>query len=139
MQLELNLATHETKLVETEEWRQVPDFGYEVSSFGRVRNCKTGRYLNGTIAENGYVHMGLLPLAGGPQKMWLLHRLVALVFLEQPSPKHNHVNHRNKDRADNRLANLEWMTPSENMLHAFAMKREAQAEKAGQRADLFLS
>jgi len=139
MQLELNLVTHEAVLIEAEEWRPIDGFGYDVSSFGRVRNHRTGRYLSGTVAQNGYIHIGLVPPQGGPQKMWLLHRLVAVTFLEQPSPKHTHVNHRNKVRSDNRLANLEWMTPSENMLHAFAEKRIQQSVRAGMATDMFSS
>lgn len=47
----------------------------------------------------------------------LVHRLVADAFLG-PCPVGHEVNHQNLDKADNRAANLEYVTRSENMLHA---------------------
>ncbi len=114
-----------------EEWRQVRGFsGYEVSSEGSVRSldreiiarCRwggmmtkrlTGRVLRDFVAGCGYraVQMGL-----GPRKKRYVHRLVAEAFLGLTDDRE--VNHRNGNKADNRLANLEALTPSQNMAHA---------------------
>ena len=50
-----------------------------------------------------------------------LHRLLATTFIENPENK-PYVNHKNGDKLDNWLGNLEWVTPSENQLHAIKLK-----------------
>jgi hypothetical protein len=119
MQLELNLST---SIVTLEEWKIVSDFtGYEVSSFGRFRNRNTKRYLAGSLNWTGYTHIGFFK--DGKQIWKLAHRIVAKEFLEQPSPKHSIVNHKNLVRNDNRVSNLEWNTPSQNSLHGWKSKK----------------
>lgn len=120
MQTEFRLFDDGATVVSTtEEWRTVPSFpGYEVSSLGRFRNRATGQYLGGTTVHNGYLHIGLM--SGGRQHTKLSHRMVAEAFLEQPSPQHSDVNHKNKVRTDNRVSNLEWSTRSHNSRHARA-------------------
>ena len=46
------------------------------------------------------------------------HRLVALVFLDNKDPNKREVNHKNTNKLDNRVCNLEWCTPSENCQHS---------------------
>ena len=52
-------------------------------------------------------------------RLRLVHRMVAATFLGQPVPPKMQVNHKDGNRANNRLVNLEYVSPSENMLHAF--------------------
>ncbi len=100
-----------------EEWRSVTGFvRYEVSSMGRFRRKATGRIISGSSSQNGYRNIGMVK--DGKFCMKYAHRLVAMAFLERPSENHTHVNHRNKDKQDNRVSNLEWVTPSQNQKHA---------------------
>jgi len=52
------------------------------------------------------------------KKNCYIHRLVAEHFIENKDIKKTQVNHKNKKRDDNTIENLEWVTPSENLLHA---------------------
>ena len=118
MQTEFSLFS-EPVVIMQEEWKTVVGFpGYEVSTVGRFRNKRTGKYLCGTAVHNGYQHIGLM--LGGVQVTKLSHRLIAETFLEKPSEKHSDVNHKNKIRSDNRVTNLEWSTRSYNSKHARA-------------------
>lgn len=52
------------------------------------------------------------------KKWYLLHRLLWIHFINNPDNK-TQINHKNWVRDDNRLSNLEWVTPRENNLHAY--------------------
>lgn len=108
-----------------EEWRDVKDFEglYQVSNAGRVKRiaggmgATPGHILKLFKRPDGYLEVTLC--RGGKRKHTYVHRLVAKAFLgNAPSPKHQ-INHKNGDKADNRVENLEWVTPSENNRHAY--------------------
>lgn len=95
---------------------------YEVSNQGRVRNLHGGRRF-----PVGHIHVGQLDQFGypvvllridGKRKMVKVHRMVVNAFLESIPPE-KQVNHKNGQKADNRLENLEIVTPSQNVRHAF--------------------
>jgi len=97
-----------------EEWKQIQDFpNYEVSTLGTVRNSNTGRILKLTC-KGGYMFTGLCQNSNG--KTLAVHRLVALAFIDNPENKPQ-VNHKDKNRGNNNVANLEWSTASENNIH----------------------
>jgi hypothetical protein len=111
--------------MDKEIWKDVVGYEgiYQVSNQGRVKRAAggqgavAGRIRRLTLDTFGYPH--LLLYQGGKHKVFRVHRLVAEAFLERPSPDHNEVNHKNGDKTDNRAENLEWVTPSENMHHAY--------------------
>ena len=113
----------------SEEWRPVKDFegSYEISSLGNVRSLDrfvarspTSKFVKGrTIAQlsmpNGYRTVMLN--SGGKRFRRYVHRLVAEAFLDNPS-KLREVNHKDEDKSNNVLANLEWCSHSYNMKYA---------------------
>lgn len=110
--------------VEEEKWKINSDFPqYEISDQGRIRNVKT-KHLRSFTYSNGYPQVDMYP---GKQTR-TVHTLVAETFLgKNPGMQ---VNHKNGNKKDNRLTNLEWVTPSENMRHAYDNKlRNAPNEK----------
>lgn len=88
---------------------------YYVSRCGLVYSAhKSGRFLK-QQKKNGYLFVALS--AEEVIHQMLVHRLIAMTFLPNADKKRT-VNHRNGNKADNRLANLEWATHKENMQHA---------------------
>lgn len=84
--------------------------GYKVSNYGRIKTPK-GKICKGISTINGYL---LIHINGITYR---LHRLVAQVFLKNPENK-KYVNHKDNDRTNPKLLNLEFTTPSENMYHS---------------------
>jgi hypothetical protein len=96
-----------------EVWKNVLNYeNYEVSSLGNVRNKNTGRILKSGII-GGYYCVGLSNIK---TKTFLVHRLVALTFIKNPENKSD-VNHKDKNKLNNNLTNLEWNTSKENNIH----------------------
>ena len=85
-----------------EKWKDAPGFpGYQVSDAGRVKRSINGKMLRPVCYSNGYYVVNLSGKRIG------VHRLVALAFIPNPSGLPQ-INHKNENKADNRVANLEW-------------------------------
>jgi len=99
---------------DNEEWSVVNDYeNYEVSSLGKVRNKTTGRLLKQSN-HGGYMIVGLCK--NGKCKCIPVHRLICIAFIPNPENKPQ-VNHKDKNRNNNCVTNLEWNTALENKLH----------------------
>lgn len=95
-----------------EEWRTIPGYpGYEVSNYGNTWSNKTKKILK-TYTRGGYVSVTLCKKGRKPVNMYV-HVVVALAFIG-PRPAGMVVHHKNSDRTDARLINIEYVTRNEN-------------------------
>ena len=99
-------------------WKQIDGFqNYEISDKGEVRNAQSGKILKPWIGVGGYAYIRPTDGHGKPISK-RLHRLVAKAFV--PNPYNNpQVNHKDGDKTNTGADNLEWVTKSENMNHAY--------------------
>lgn len=115
-----------------EEWRDIEEFpGYQVSNLGNVRAlnrvvyCKSGQYRHLEAkpvaliknAYNFYLYANFHK--NGKAYTRSVHRLVASAFIPNPENKRE-VNHKDGNKENNAVDNLEWVTPSENQTHSYA-------------------
>ena len=100
-----------------EVWKPVTGFEgiYEVSSLGNVRNAN-GRMRKPFMIPRGYLMIDLFH--NYKRTHARVNRLVAEAFIPNTDNKPE-VNHKNGNKMDNRVENLEWSTKSENMVHAY--------------------
>jgi HNH endonuclease/NUMOD4 motif len=103
-----------------EKWRSFLDDHYEVSNLGRVRRLKArkgavvGREIR-QFPDRGYMHV-VVSVNATLQTLWV-HKLVTDAFLGQ-RPAGMNVNHKDGNKANNVLSNLEYVTFSRNTRHA---------------------
>ena len=88
-----------------------------VSNLGRVKSAY-GLVLKQKTKKNGYKEIHIMQRGRGFSKHYLVHRLVAKAFCDGFADGLN-VNHKDGDKANNVADNLEWVTPKENIRHAF--------------------
>lgn len=99
-----------------EIWKTIveaPD--YEVSNLGRVASKKytTKRILKQNKKPNGYYEVGLC-YETNKRKWFLVHRLVMSAFKPIEGMEYMEVNHKDEDKSNNMIENLEWVTSMEN-------------------------
>jgi hypothetical protein len=97
-----------------EQWHVITEFpNYRISNLGNVLNTLTNKMMK-LNKKGGYYHVALTHNKN--KKTFKVHRLVALYFINNPENKEE-VNHKNKNKLDNSISNLEWVTHKENMQH----------------------
>lgn len=99
-----------------EIWKNIPNYDglYQISSYGRVKSLKYGkeRILYQHLTSKGYYIVALSK--NGKVNRFLVHRLVAESFIDNPDGKLE-IDHINGDKTDNNVKNLHWVTRIENL------------------------
>lgn len=133
-----------------EEWKDIVDFdGYQISNLGNVKslarkakifggNFRTVRecIMKPAIGNSGYYYVSIG--CRGNYKSRDVHRLVALHFIQIEFPENFQVNHKDGNKLNNSVINLEWVTPKENMAHAIGvLGKNASRNNSGNKNPMF--
>lgn len=94
---------------------------YSVTPDGEIWSFITRRYLKPALTSRGYPAVRLYKIHSQRGKTKCVHRLVAEMFLQNPENKEQ-INHKDGNKENNSIDNLEWCTCSENHKHAFRTK-----------------
>ncbi|MBO6015344.1 MAG: HNH endonuclease [Lachnospiraceae bacterium] len=102
------------------EYRKIKSLNYlyEINEKGEIRNVKSKKPVHGYLEKNGYIRVKFENKCLGSTVRTSVHRLVAEAFIPNPDNLPE-VNHKDSNRANNCLSNLEWVTHSGNMKHAY--------------------
>lgn len=99
-----------------EEWKVIDGYSrYIISNTGEVKNLKTGKILKKDSSRDYYE---VVLSKNGKTKKYSIHRLVAQHFIPNPENRPQ-VNHKDGNKLNNCVNNLEWVTRSENILHSY--------------------
>lgn len=100
-----------------EKWVYIKNYtNYKISTYGRILNTVTNKYRKISINSHGY--LSLILCQNNIEKTYLHHRLMAEAFIPNIYNK-PFVNHIDGNKQNNNLDNLEWVTESENSIHAY--------------------
>lgn len=100
-----------------EKWTTIQEASnYEVSTYGNIRNKTTQKILKGRLTKSGYLQVSLKIDETNKFSNRYIHRLVAIYWIDNPEDKRE-VNHKDGNKENNNINNLEWVTSSENQKH----------------------
>ena len=100
-----------------EKWTTIQEANnYEISTYGNVRNKITQKILKGRLTKSGYLQVSLKIDETNKFSNRYIHRLVAIYWIDNPQNKRE-VNHKDGNKENNNINNLEWVTSSENQKH----------------------
>ena len=112
----------------TENWKEIAGYEglYEVSDLGRVKSFWHGKekILNPLKNNNGY--LSVILCKDGQKKMLLVHRIVAEAFIQNTKGLAT-INHKDEDKTNNTVSNLEWMSQKDNINYGTHNKRVAES------------
>lgn len=122
-----HIDTNQTSV--NEEWRPVVGYEvlYEVSNLGQVKSLdkvilrkngiiehRKGKALSLFHSKQGYIYIVLTTKEGKPKRE-AVHRLVAKAFIPNENAEKNHIDHKDGNRENNVVSNIQWVTRTENM------------------------
>lgn len=100
-------------------FEKIKGFDYKINTDGQIINSK-GHILSQSISNNGYYRVHLCK--DGKAKWYSVHRLVAETFIPNPDNLPE-VNHKDEDKLNNRVDNLEWCNSRYNTNYGTRNKR----------------
>lgn len=108
-----------------EEWKDIIGYEglYQISSLGRVKTIKTNKIRKLEKVRSGYLRV-MLHKNNKPER-FLVHRLVAEVFIDNPD-KLPEVNHKDENKLNNKVENLEWCDRKYNCNYGTIRERKAE-------------
>lgn len=102
--------------METEIFKTIEEFpNYMISNFGNIIKTKSGNQLTKVMNDRGYNQIRFC--INGKTYKKKIHRLVANAFIPNPN-KLPEINHKDGNKSNNTVSNLEWCTRKQNMEHA---------------------
>ena len=107
------------------EMKDIKDYEglYAITRDGNVWSYKSKKFLKPMLDKNGY-HKVIL-YKNGKGKNFLIHRLVAKAFIPNPNNLPE-VNHKDEDKSNNCVENLEWMSKIDNINYGTGIERSAK-------------
>lgn len=114
----------------SEIWRPIKGYEniYDVSNYGNVYSHRLKRNLKLSTDKLGYIRIGLQKTNRKDVRKFYVHRLVAEAFIPNKDDK-SFINHKDENKKNNCVNNLEWCTHKENMNYGTRNKRIALANK----------
>lgn len=120
-----------------EIWKNIEGYdGYQVSNLGNVKSLnynKTGKEKIMKLCKDKYGYLTLILYKEGKNKFMRVHRLVADAFIKNPNNLPQ-VNHRNEDKTDNRVENLEFCDAKYNMNFCTRNERSSKSKTNGKKS-----
>lgn len=103
-----------------DKWKDIKNYEglYKISSLGEIKNLKhkKEKEVKQVLQKTGYLKVILIK--DKKPKAFYVHRLVAQAFIPNIENK-SQVNHKDGNKQNNNINNLEWNTPKENVKHAY--------------------
>lgn len=111
-----------------EVWVDIKDYEghYRVSNYGNVHSLKSNIILKPSIAGQ-YKYLKVHLCKKGKSKGFYIHRLVGQHFIPNPETKYS-INHKDGNKFNNHISNLEWATGTEQNNHAYKNKLKLAGE-----------
>ena len=121
----------------SEIWKPIKDYEglYVVSSLGRIKSMPKKFIRNGAVTHfeekiltpsDSHGYRSVVLTKNGIHKTHSVHRLVALAFIQNPN-SYTQINHKDENKSNNRVENLEWCTHSYNMNYGTLQERKGKA------------
>ena len=109
-----------------EFWEDVPEYEgiYQASTYGRIKNMN-GKILKPSRHHSGYAIVSLSK--NKKQRSINSHNIISALFLPKWKREYTQINHKDENKFNNRVENLEWCTPKYNSNYGTRNKRTAEA------------